>query len=186
MDTKIVKFRPRGVLKYYVLKSLEKKPLHGYKIIEYVKSISGFWTPSPGTLYPLLSTMREEGLLGMHTEGRRNVYTLTKRGMEELKKFEHTEKMIRTSLARMLSEVTDIPMKGWEELLKRRKWKFLSLLLSVEKSGMKDEMKDIGELVVQAVSDGNKEEVKRILEQTKKRLLKLVNKGARKGSRKVR
>ncbi len=183
---KIVKFRPRGVLKYYVLKALEKQPLHGYKIREFVKSISGFWTPSPGTLYPLLNAMREDGLIEMHTEGRRNIYRLTRKGMKELKRLDQTKEMVRASLAKMLAELTGTPTKIWEEVLRQKRDKLLASMISVEKIGMKKEIESIVELAIQAISNGKGKEVKKIMEHTKKQLSNLVTKNARKKSRKTR
>ncbi len=57
-------FRRHGGMKYYVLWLLSEKPMKGSEIIEEVqKQTMGWWRPSPGTVYPLLSSMEKEGLI---------------------------------------------------------------------------------------------------------------------------
>lgn len=53
----------RGHLKFYVLRLLSERRLTGYGLIKAIESETGFWRPSAGSMYPLLSTMREAGLI---------------------------------------------------------------------------------------------------------------------------
>jgi len=61
----------RSILKLLILGLLAEKPMHGYELLKRVEEITrGFWRPSPGTLYSLLKSLREEGLVVMdHVEG---------------------------------------------------------------------------------------------------------------------
>lgn len=79
--------KPRGILTFYVLHSLKEKPKSGYEILAEIKEkTQGTWTPSKGTLYPLLKNLEEEGLIKLsHTEKRsKNIYRLTIKGQRML------------------------------------------------------------------------------------------------------
>ena len=53
---------PKGMLKFYVFKLLKEKPMSGSEIMEEVeKQTGGQWKPSPGSVYPLLSWLRDNG-----------------------------------------------------------------------------------------------------------------------------
>jgi DNA-binding PadR family transcriptional regulator len=71
---------PRGILKSYILLLLEKKPMHGYAIIQEIQKKTKFWKPSPGTIYPQLAALVKEGAIKKKLENRRYVYSLTKHG----------------------------------------------------------------------------------------------------------
>lgn len=82
----------RDSLKHIVLRILAEKPYHGYDIMRRVEEITeGRWKPAPGTLYPLLDQMRDEGLIRVVRVdqegvkgGKKIVYTLTDRGWSKL------------------------------------------------------------------------------------------------------
>ena len=53
---------PKGFLKYCVVKFLKEKSMSGSEIIEIIRnSTDGRWEPSPGSIYPLLSWLKENG-----------------------------------------------------------------------------------------------------------------------------
>jgi DNA-binding PadR family transcriptional regulator len=53
---------PKGLLRFYVFKLLKDKPMSGSEIMEEVKKqTGGQWKPSPGSVYPLLTWLRENG-----------------------------------------------------------------------------------------------------------------------------
>ena len=60
---------------------LAEQPLHGYELIQQITTRSGgAWRPSPGSVYPALQLLEDQGLIrGEQTEGRR-VYHLTEAG----------------------------------------------------------------------------------------------------------
>jgi len=53
----------RGHLKFYVLRLLEAQRRTGYGLMKAIEEETGFWKPSAGSLYPLLATMRDQGLI---------------------------------------------------------------------------------------------------------------------------
>ncbi|MFQ6064833.1 MAG: PadR family transcriptional regulator [Candidatus Bathyarchaeia archaeon] len=53
---------PKGFLRYYVLKLLREKPMSGSEIMETIeKATDGRWKPSPGSIYPLLAWLQDNG-----------------------------------------------------------------------------------------------------------------------------
>ena len=53
----------RGHLKFYILRLLRENRHTGYGLMKAIETETGFWKPSAGSLYPLLATMREDGLI---------------------------------------------------------------------------------------------------------------------------
>ena len=72
---------PRGDIRSAVLALVAEQPRHGYEIIQEIgERTSGAWRPSPGSVYPTLSQLEDEGLVRVEqSEGRRVVY-LTEAG----------------------------------------------------------------------------------------------------------
>lgn len=78
----------KGHLDALVLAVLANQPLHGYAVIEALKSRSGGKLTLPeGTVYPALHRLERSGLLDSewsHNGRKRRVYRLTNRGEREL------------------------------------------------------------------------------------------------------
>jgi DNA-binding PadR family transcriptional regulator len=70
-----------GDVRAAVLVLLAEQPMHGYQIIQEIAERSGgLWQPSPGSIYPVLQQLEDEGLVLIEqTEGRK-VATLTEAG----------------------------------------------------------------------------------------------------------
>jgi DNA-binding PadR family transcriptional regulator len=85
---------PKGLLRFYVFKLLKDKPMSGSEIMEEIeKQTGGQWKPSPGSVYPLLTWLRENSYaeeLPREVTGIKR-YMLTEKGakfFEEHAKFE--------------------------------------------------------------------------------------------------
>ncbi|QYG95169.1 helix-turn-helix transcriptional regulator [Iamia sp. SCSIO 61187] len=74
----------RGDVRAAILALLTERPMHGYEIIgELEQRTEGAWRPSPGSVYPTLQMLEEEGLVTPdETEGRRR-FALTDEGRAE-------------------------------------------------------------------------------------------------------
>jgi len=71
----------RGDVRTAVLALLAEKPMHGYQIIQQIEERSGgSWKPSPGSVYPTLQLLADEGLIIATEEGGRKTYSLTPEG----------------------------------------------------------------------------------------------------------
>ena len=67
-----------------VLALLLERPMHGYEIIQELDSrTNGIWRPSPGSVYPTLQLLEDEGLIEAEAEGGRKSYHLTDAGRPE-------------------------------------------------------------------------------------------------------
>ncbi|MDQ6774229.1 MAG: PadR family transcriptional regulator [Candidatus Dormibacteraeota bacterium] len=68
-----------------ILALLAEQPMHGYQVIRELESRSGgAWRVSPGSVYPTLQLLEEEGLVtGAEVEGKR-VFSLTEAGRAEV------------------------------------------------------------------------------------------------------
>jgi len=73
----------RGDIRAAILVLLSEEPMHGYQIIRQLTDRSeGVWRPSPGSIYPTLQLMQDEGLVrSEETDGKR-VFQLTDEGRE--------------------------------------------------------------------------------------------------------
>jgi len=75
----------RGDVRSAVLAVLADRPLHGYEVIRQLEERSGgMWSPSPGSVYPTLQMLQDEGLLTSSEQDGKRVYALTEAGRTEL------------------------------------------------------------------------------------------------------
>jgi DNA-binding PadR family transcriptional regulator len=77
----------RGDVRAAILVLLGEGPMHGYQVIqELTERSGGMWRPSPGSVYPTLQQLEDEGLVkSSESEGRR-VYQLTEAGRAEVER----------------------------------------------------------------------------------------------------
>src|SRR5215469_14692763 len=74
-----------GGLRLYLLKLLDEAPRHGYDVIRLLQDkFLGVYSPSPGTIYPRLARLEEEGLVTHETVDGKKVYRITDAGRAEL------------------------------------------------------------------------------------------------------
>ncbi len=53
---------PKGFLRYHVLEALNEKPMSGSELMDQIeKHTGGSWKPSPGSIYPLLAYLQDNG-----------------------------------------------------------------------------------------------------------------------------
>ena len=54
----------RGDVRIAILRLLAEEPMHGYQIIQEITDrTDGVWQPSPGSIYPTLQQLEDEGLV---------------------------------------------------------------------------------------------------------------------------
>lgn len=74
----------RGDVRASILALLKDRPMHGYEMIqEIVERSGGAWKPSPGSVYPTLQMLEDEGLIASESEGGKKLFTLTDAGRTE-------------------------------------------------------------------------------------------------------
>src|SRR5437660_9363248 len=70
-----------GDMKYVILKLLRDKPRHGYEVMkELEERMHGCYSPSPGTIYPTLQWLEDEGLVVARDVEGKKVYEITDTG----------------------------------------------------------------------------------------------------------
>ena len=71
----------RGDVRAAVLAILAERPMHGYQIMAEIEERSGgAWKPSPGSVYPTLQLLADEGLILAEESNGRKTYSLTAEG----------------------------------------------------------------------------------------------------------
>jgi DNA-binding PadR family transcriptional regulator len=73
-----------------ILKLLAEQPMHGYEMIQQIAERSnGLWKPSPGSVYPTLQLLDDEGLItASETDGSKKLFELTDTGRAAAEKVE--------------------------------------------------------------------------------------------------
>ena len=70
-----------GDMKYVILKLLREKPMHGYEVMKALEErTGGCYKPSPGTVYPTLQWLEDEGLVRAGEVEGKKVYEITDAG----------------------------------------------------------------------------------------------------------
>ena len=86
---------PGKVLEFLVLEACEEGPTYGYKVVSRIEDITdGHWTPSYGTIYPLMQRLEDKGLIESLTDekaekqgletGDRKYFAITDEGKSKL------------------------------------------------------------------------------------------------------
>ncbi|MEU3840299.1 PadR family transcriptional regulator [Streptomyces sp. NPDC028635] len=71
----------RGDVRASILALLKDRPMHGYEMIQEIAERSGgAWKPSPGSVYPTLQLLEDEGLISSESEGGKKLFSLTEEG----------------------------------------------------------------------------------------------------------
>src|SRR6478752_1669030 len=74
----------RGDIRTAVLAVLDEQPRHGYEVIQALEDkTGGAWRPSPGSVYPTLQLLEDEGLARSSEREGKKVYELTEEGRTE-------------------------------------------------------------------------------------------------------
>src|SRR5262249_49774251 len=82
----------RGAARKAALLLLAEGPMNGYQIMQEIEKRSdGIWRPSPGSIYPALAQLEDEGLVRTDEAGDRRSYTLTDAGRAHVE--EHRDEL---------------------------------------------------------------------------------------------
>jgi DNA-binding PadR family transcriptional regulator len=74
-----------GDLRLVALYLIEQQPRHGYDLIKAIEEKSaGFYSPSPGIVYPALTFLEEAGYVTSAPEANKKLYTITEEGRAHL------------------------------------------------------------------------------------------------------
>jgi DNA-binding PadR family transcriptional regulator len=116
-----------GRLRLYLLKLLDEAPRHGYEVIRLLQDrFMGVYAPSPGTIYPRLARLEEEGLVAHEAADGRKIYRITDKGREELRRrlddLTELEEEISASVHDIAREVTEDVRETLRSLREELTW----------------------------------------------------------------
>ncbi len=102
---------PRGDVRTAILALLSEEPMHGYQLIrEIEKRTGGMWRPSPGSVYPALQLLTDEGMVRIETVGEKKVYSLTEEGQKAVPEGEGT--LPWSPVAKDAERISALPKAG--------------------------------------------------------------------------
>jgi DNA-binding PadR family transcriptional regulator len=77
----------RGDIRRAILSALQEGPSHGYGVMRRLEEMSGgLWRPSPGSVYPHLQMLEDEGMVGSSEQDGTRIFHLTDAGVAEATK----------------------------------------------------------------------------------------------------
>ncbi len=75
----------QGDLKLLALSLIAQQPRHGYEIIKLIEEkTAGWYSPSPGVVYPTLTYLEEAGYVTAEADGAKKRYAITPEGQAHL------------------------------------------------------------------------------------------------------
>ena len=90
----------QGDLKLLALALIAEQPRHGYELIKLIEEkTSGWYSPSPGVVYPTLTFLEEAGYVTAESEGAKKRYTITDAGRAYLEENRDIADMVLERLA---------------------------------------------------------------------------------------
>ncbi|WMJ67626.1 helix-turn-helix transcriptional regulator [Stenotrophomonas sp. 24(2023)] len=96
----------RGDLRLLVLALLGEQPRHGYELIQHIAALFGqVYTPSAGTMYPLLASFDQAGWIVAEDEDGRRRFRITEAGRAEL---ELQRPQVRAAQRRAMDRVREV------------------------------------------------------------------------------
>lgn len=93
-------------LRLVLLTLLAERPGHGYELIKALEERSGgFYSPSPGMVYPALTWLEEVGYTSVTAEGAKKLYTITAEGRAYLAEHQDAAHAILSQLDQIASKL---------------------------------------------------------------------------------
>jgi DNA-binding PadR family transcriptional regulator len=157
-------------LQLIILALLLERPSHGYELIKALEERSGgFYSPSPGVIYPALTFLEEIGYATVETESTRKLYRVTDAGRVHLEqnrslvdamlaeferiggKMEHVRRVFAGEETAGDAEDDGLGPRGSAELQAARR--ALKRALREKSDGSPQETKRIAEILRRAAAD---------------------------------
>lgn len=147
------RFFEHGDLRFVVLDLIAEKPRHGYEIIKAIEdSVGGAYSPSPGTIYPTLTMLEEQGYIAIEaSEDNKKSYAITKDGAAFLESYRPTVDALRARMARMNEAQGDGPAPQIIRAMENLK---LALRLRLSRGALSEEqIRHIAEMLDRTAGD---------------------------------
>jgi len=112
----------KAMLKLFMLKEIADLPSTGYSIIKKCEEKLGY-KPSAGSIYPMLKSLEKEGLIVAKKEGRRIIYSASKKGLQfidGIKKIrEEFYKKLQSHIMATAEIFNDAELKNMADMFKK-------------------------------------------------------------------
>jgi DNA-binding PadR family transcriptional regulator len=105
-------------LRLVLLTLLAERPSHGYELIKALEERSGgFYSPSPGMVYPALTWLEEVGYASVTAEGAKKLYSITAEGTAYLAEHKQAAEAILSQLEQIATRLGRVreAVAGFEE-----------------------------------------------------------------------
>jgi DNA-binding PadR family transcriptional regulator len=103
-----------GDLRLVALFIIEQQPRHGYDLIKAIEEKSnGFYSPSPGIVYPALTYLEEAGYVTSEAEANKKLYTITDEGRAHLAENRQAIESTLSFLGNVGQKVNDLRNGMW-------------------------------------------------------------------------
>ncbi len=142
----------RGDLKYMILELLRERPMHGYEVMRALEESSGgAYTASPGSVYPTLQSLEDDGYVTGDEKDGRKVYTITDEGREFLDSNQDRVEQILRRIADFAKHFSGAPMTDVTRSFMRLAQ--ASFEQSLRRVGDEDSMDRLREILEKAARD---------------------------------
>ncbi|MCW4048958.1 MAG: PadR family transcriptional regulator [Candidatus Bathyarchaeota archaeon] len=150
---------PKGMLRYMSLQMLKERPMSGSELMDQIYEYTD-WRPSPGSIYPMLGHIQEEGYIEPYEDQDPSLkrFKLTDKGLKEInEQLEHGQhirnrnKCFRKMYWRLHREM---PEPLYES--------FSGLLDAFDEAYSKTKVNEIGTEKLQKILDDTTGEIKKI------------------------
>ncbi len=162
----------RGFLRFYLLKLIGKAPegISGYALMKQIEAETGFWRPSPGSIYPLLAALEEAGLVEHRLEADKKVYSLTDKGRDGLARAQAAKDEALEGVRRSIRVLGELFGKEMETELSAHLDRIHRRVPPAMRGTMHELWRTIGEIPVRDLSAEELKEIDGILARTIKEL----------------
>ena len=125
---------PKGMLRYVVIPLLKQKPMSGSELIEEIEEYTE-WKPSPGSIYPLLSQLKDENVIDHYPDEDPSLkrFNLTEKGEEMLQEIMQHDEHFRSRQRSMRKIYWRLHHEMPEDIYAR----FAALIENIEKANKK-------------------------------------------------
>ena len=154
------RFLEHGDLRFVILDLIAAKPRHGYEIIKAIEErSSGFYSPSPGMVYPALTYLEELGHASVEVEGTRKLYRITDAGRAHLA--ENRElvdtmfrqlKWIGEKMGQFRSAFTDDDQAAWTSRLREARRRLREAIVDARGASVEEQQR-VAEILERAAEE---------------------------------
>lgn len=117
---RVGKMLASGDLRLVALYLIDQQPRHGYDLIKAIEELSeGFYSPSPGVIYPALTYLEEAGFTTSSADGNKKLYAITEDGRAHLEENRATVESALNFLSKAASR-----MREWGERMSQPDFPF--------------------------------------------------------------